>query len=417
MLTLAESPHAPARLLLHVDLDCFFVSVERVLNPSLSQRPILVGGASDQRGVVASASREARACGARAGMPMGIAQRLCPDAVVLPGRGRLYARAAAAAQRILREFSPRVERASIDEANLDLSELLVEGRGAQAMSVGAAIQRALADRLGLPSSIGIATNKLVAKVACQRAKPEGIVEVWAGYERAFLAPLPIEDLPGVGTVMAERLRLFGLHRIGDLARVEAPLLESMFGAAGRHLSERARGIDEAPVEVESAPQSVSVERTFPRDVTASQALVAALYEMGDAVAARLDRAGLRGRTVTLKVRTADFRTITRARTLSAATRHPSEIAGTACFLLKEAVQGPVRLLGVGVTQLSDDAAAQPALVEDPAVEQLREAAPDELPVLSGPVLSTVAAPQRRRPRLVVRWHAGATDQETPVEAI
>lgn len=380
---------APARSILHVDLDCFFVSVERVLNPSLASRPVIVGGSAESRGVVCSASRETRAFGVHAGMPTAVAQRLCPDAVILPGRGRLYARAATAAQRLLREFAPSVERASIDEAYLDVTECVSEG--GDALSLGAAIQRALGDRLGLPSSIGIASNKLVAKVACQRAKPEGLLEVWPGYEQSFLAPLPVAELPGVGPVLAERLRLFGLNTVGELARVDAGLLETMFGAWGRELARASRGQGASEIDEDETPRSVGAERTFARDLAAPATLIAELYDLGDKVAARLHQAGMRGRTVTLKVRTSDFRTVTRSRTLGTPTDHASEIAGTACFLLREAHgRQPVRLLGISVSGLTDEPVQAP-LLADPG----------------SPLAPASVSPERKampRPKLVIKWH-------------
>jgi DNA polymerase IV len=391
MSTLARTLPASStkRTILHVDLDCFFVSVERVLNPSLASRPVIVGGSAESRGVVCSASREARALGVHAGMATGVAQRLCPDAVLLPGRGRLYARAATAAQRLLREFAPVVERASIDEAYLDVTDGMAGG--GDALGLGAAIQRALGDRLGLPSSVGIGSNKLVAKVACQRAKPEGLIEVWPGYEQAFLAPLPVADLPGVGPVLAERLRLFGLTTVGELARVDAALMETMFGAWGRELARAARGIGQDELDEDETPRSLGAERTFPRDLAAPSTLIAELYDLGEKVAARLHAAGMRGRTVTLKVRTADFKTVTRSRTLGAPTDHASEIAGTACFLLRETHRGqPVRLLGISVTGLTDEP-VQAALLPDPAA----------------PLVPAEVAPGRKsmpRPRLVIKWH-------------
>jgi len=263
--------------------------------------------------------------------------------------------------------------------------------GGDALGLGAAIQRALGDRLGLPSSIGIGTNKLVAKVACQRAKPEGLLEVWPGYEQAFLAPLPVADLPGVGPVLAERLRLFGLNTVGELARVDAGLLETMFGAWGRQLAKAAHGLGSDEIDEDETPRSVGAERTFPRDLAAPSTLIAELYDLGEKVAARLHRTGMRGRTVTLKVRTADFRTVTRSRTLGAPTEHASEIAGTACFLLRETHRGqPVRLLGISVSALTDEP-VQESLMPDPAAPL----APAEV------VAGKKAMP---RPRLVIKWH-------------
>ncbi len=405
-------PSGETRTIFLVDLDCFFASVERVLNPALASRPVIVGG-PDARGVVCSASREARDQGVHSGMPTAIARRLCPDATFLPGRGRLYARAASAAQRVFREFAPLVERASIDEAYLDATDT---SRG-DALGLAAAIQRALTDRLGLPSSIGIGSNKMVAKVACRRAKPEGLLEIWPGYEAAFLAPLPIADLPGVGPVMAERLRLFGLTTIGELARVDARVLEAAFGAWGRQLAAASRGGGRDTLEQDETPRTLGAERTFPRDLDSPARMVAELYELGEVVAERLRRAGLRARTITLKVRTSDFRTITRSRTLRVPTGFASELSGTACFLLREAHQGrAVRLLGISAGALTDEP-VQPSLLSDPEPAPpeppAREdaaglrAAPALAPALT-PTMPAAAAPPKgsRRPGLLIRWHAG-----------
>jgi DNA polymerase-4 len=343
----------PPRTILHVDLDCFFVSVERVLDPSLSQRAVIVGGPADGRGVVSSASREARASGVHAGMPTAVARRLCPEAVFLPGRGRLYGRASAAAFRILHEHCPRLERASIDEAYLDATVLVGEVRSA--LDLAADVQSALERRLGLPSSVGIGQNKLISKVACQRAKPQGIVQVWPGYEEAFLAPLPVGDLPGIGPALASRLEMFGLRTARDVARVDRKILEATFGVAGLRLADRARGIGDETVEESETTKSISQERTFARDVWETSRLVEEVYALSTGVETRLRRARLSGRTVTLKLRTADFHTHVRSRTLAAATDAASEIAGVACFLLREAHDGtkPVRLVGVGVSHVGD----------------------------------------------------------------
>lgn len=402
------SASAPARRILHVDLDCFFVSVERVLDPALAQRPVIVGGDPAARGVVTSASREARASGVSAGMSSALARRLCPEAVFLPGRGRLYARAASAAQRILREFSSEVERASIDEAYLDISDAVSATH--PAMDVAMAIQRALMRRLGLPSSVGIGSNKLIAKVACQRAKPEGIVEVWTSHERAFLGPLPVGDLPGVGPVLEERLRLFGLRSVSDLSRVDKSLLEATFGAMGRRLADMALGIDEAPLATSDAPQSVGREHTFAADVTNSDRLIDEIYELAGTVAARLRQQGLRGRSVSLKLRNADFQTRTRSRTLAVPTDDPGEIAGVACFLLREIHLGqPVRLVGVQVASLTDEP-VQGELFTTPLPPGMQEAeeADRSAGAASEQAMSGQAVPEQRMLEakwggLTIRW--------------
>lgn len=342
------------RTILHVDLDCFFVSVERVLDPSLAGRPVIVGGAADQRGVVCSASREARDLGVHSAMPTAVAERLCPEAVFLPGRGRLYARASAAAFKVLREFAPVVERASIDEAYLDASETLE--RWSSAFDLAAAIQCALEDRLGLPSSVGIASNKLVAKVACARAKPAGILEVWPGYERAFLAPLPAGALPGVGPVLARKLQLFGLQTVEQVARVNPALLEATFGALGRDLARKSRGIGTGDLTADEEPKSIGRERTLARDVGSTATLLEEVHALSKEVAHRLRRRGLKGRAITLKLRTSDFRTPCRTQTLRSPTDLESEIAGVACFLLREIHERGlrVRLVGVSVGRLGEE---------------------------------------------------------------
>lgn len=388
-----RSSRSTSRTILHVDLDCFFVSVERVLDPSLSQLPVIVGGSPESRGVVCSASREARALGVRSGMPTAAALRLCPEARFLPGRGRMYGRASIAAFKVMREFCPTLERASIDEAYLDLTS--AEAAGRPAVDIAAELQRALLDRLGLPSSMGVASNKLVAKVACQRAKPEGILEVWPGYEEAFLAPFPLSDLPGVGPVHAERLRLFGLATVGDLARVSPALLEAAFGSAGRQLADRARGLGEDEVTEDAAPKSIGRERTFARDVVSTSQLVGELYDLAAEVAERARRQQLTGRTITLKLRTGDFRTLTRSRTLPSPTDSASEIAGVATFLLREAHDGrsPVRLVGVSLSQLGCEPVQQQLFAAAPP------AAPRDAPAApGGATLLSLASHLGLRPR-------------------
>lgn len=369
MLTLVNAAARPAsspdrnrddrRVILHVDLDSFFVSVERVLDPSLSNRPVIVGGSPEGRGVVTSASREARAEGVHAAMPSAVAKRLCPEAVFLPGRGRLYGRASQAAMKILREFCDHLERASIDEAYLDVTERVAAG--ASSFDIAVAIQRALLDRLGLPCSVGIGGNKFIAKVACGRAKPAGILEVWNGYEDAFVAPLPVEDLPGIGPVLAQQLHLFGLRTAGELSRVKAELLEANFGSSGRGLLAKARGLGSDRLSEDETPKSLGHETTFSRDVRESGELVSTIFDLAQGVARRAAKHRLLGRTITLKLRTADFRTVTRARTIADPTDDASQVANIACFLLREAWDGesPVRLVGVSLSRLADEPVQQP----------------------------------------------------------
>jgi DNA polymerase-4 len=368
MLTLVPAPTASVptetepndqRVILHVDLDCFFVSVERVLDPALSNVPVIVGGDPDSRGVVTSASREARAEGVHAGMPSAVAHRLCPDAVFVQGRGRMYGRASAAAMKIMRSFCSEMERASIDEAYLDVTDRVdgVDG----AFDIAVAIQRALQDRLGLPCSIGIGRNKFISKVACARAKPIGILEVWPGYEEAFVSPLEVGELPGIGPVLAEQLRLFGLRTASDLARVSPDLLEANFGTGGRSLLRKAQGLGDDKVEEGGPPKSLGHETTFSKDVRDSGSLVESIFDLAQGVSKRAKKHRLMGRTITLKLRTADFKTVTRARTIATPTDDASQLANIACFLLREAWDGesPVRLVGVTLARLGDEPVQQP----------------------------------------------------------
>ena len=347
------------RVILHVDLDCFFVSVERVLDPSLSSQAVIVGGDPESRGVVTSASREARAEGVHAGMPSAVAQRLCPDAVFVRGRGRMYGRASAAAMKILRSYCSEMERASIDEAYLDVTDQINGPEGA--FDIAVEIQRALQDRLGLPCSIGIGRNKFISKVACGRAKPIGILEVWPGYEQAFVSPLEVGDLPGIGPVMAGQLQLFGLRTAHDLARVAPELLEANFGTGGRALLRKAQGLGNDQVEEGGPPKSLGHETTFSKDVRESGQLVEVIFDLSQSVSKRARSHRLLGRTITLKLRTADFRTVTRARTIATPTDDASQLANIACFLLRDAWDGesPVRLVGVTLNRLGDEPVQQP----------------------------------------------------------
>ncbi|MEM7246614.1 MAG: DNA polymerase IV [Acidobacteriota bacterium] len=375
----ALAPSAPPaaatslqRSFLHVDLDCFFVSVERLLDPRLAQRPVIVGGDPERRGVVTSASHEVRQHGIHAGMPTAVAQRLCPDAVFLPGRLRIYGRISSAVHGILLEHAPWVEKASIDEAYLDVTDQVAEGRSA--IDLAARLQDDLEDRLGLPCSVGIGSNVTVAKIACGQAKPEGLLEIWPGYEQAFLAPLEVDELPGVGGVMAEQLRLFGLNTVGDVARVEPRLLEDCFGMSGRQLASTARGEGRDRLHLDRDPKSLAHERTFPQDVNDPERLMKVLGVLSKSLASRARSRRVKAGAISLKLRTDDFRTRTKTQSLSSPTDSASEIEGVATFLLRslrERNARPVRLLGIGLHRLNAGPSQQPLF---PAVDPEKEQA-------------------------------------------
>ncbi|MFQ5858748.1 MAG: DNA polymerase IV [Anaerolineae bacterium] len=363
------------RKILHVDLDCFYVSVERLQDPSLAGKPVLVGGDPKGRGVVASASYEAREFGVRSAMPTAQALRLCPDAIVIRWRHGLYREYSRQVMDILYEITPVVEQMSIDEAYLDVTSIGENWTIAE--EIATRTQRRLKDELGLPSSWGVATNKLVAKIASDQDKPAGLVVVPPGTEADFLAPLPVEALWGVGPVTGEKLRKMGASTIGELAQLDAGLLERTFGVHGLNLARRSRGIDNRPVVTERVRKSVSQENTFSRDVSDRDKLVAEIQEQSASVARSLQKNGQRARTITLKLRRPDFSTVTRSRTIDGATDDAGTIANIAVDLFdKEWHRGePVRLIGVRAGNLVDQAVVQLSLFDqaDRRLGQLEDA--------------------------------------------
>lgn len=340
-----------ARTIIHVDLDAFFASVEELLDPSIAGLPIVVGGSPQGRGVVSSASYAARAFGVHAAMPMSQALRLCPQAVVRSGHRREYASYSQRVMVILAEYTPLLEPVSIDEAFLDVTGC--EDLLGPPDELAHRIQARILAETGLPASLGVASNKLVAKIASGLAKPRGVLVVPPGQEAAFLAPLPVERLWGVGEVTAKRLHAHGVRTIGQLAALPAVQMRALFGSAVVAMHRRALGIDDSPVVTEYKRKSVSQERTFPRDVGDLQALQHALLSMSEEVAAQLRKEGECARTVVLKIRHPDFTTLTRRVTLAQPTDLAEAIYAQASKLLhREWRQGmQLRLIGVGVTGL------------------------------------------------------------------
>lgn len=365
------------RVIFHVDMDAFFVSVEELFDPSLKGKPVVVGGRPDQRGVVAAASYEARRYGVHSAMPLRTAWRLCPQAVFLEGRPERYREFSERVYQVLQIFSPKVEMASIDEAYLDMtgSERLLGSPFRAADRLHEAISR----RTGLNCSIGIATSRLVAKVASDQAKPNGILWVLPGLEARFLAPLEVRRIPGVGKVTEQRLHALGVRRVGDLARLDESVLEQQFGRWGLALAGKARGLDaggwfDGEIAGAEAPKSISHEHTFERDTADRSLLEATLVRLAAMVGRRLREHGLFARTVQLKLRYQDFTTITRACTLARATQLDADLAGQARRLF-QANWKPgalVRLLGVGASGLEAEP-AQLSLLEDEHSERWRRA--------------------------------------------
>lgn len=358
------------RTLLHVDLDAFFAAVEQRDDPRLRGKPVLVGG-SVARGVVAAASYEARRFGVHSAMPMAEAMRRCPHAVVVRHRMARYAEASRQFFAILDTFSPQVESLSLDEAFLDVTgqERLL-GDGA---AIARAIKTRVRDELALVASVGVAPSKLVAKIASDIDKPDGLRVVPPGEVLGFLHPLPVTRLWGVGAVTRDKLRDLGLRTIGDVARYPEAVLHKRLGAhLGAHLAALARGEDPREVTPQEAPVSIGHEETFDVDLVRKEDIAVLLLGQADRVAARLRRAELRARVVQLKIKYADFRLVTRRRTLADPSVDGTRIGRTAVAMLDELpVDGrhgkrhAVRLCGVAATGLEPrDAPRQLSL--DPA---------------------------------------------------
>ncbi|MFL7870492.1 MAG: DNA polymerase IV [Anaerolineales bacterium] len=346
------------RTILHLDLDAFYCAVEENQKPDLRGRPFAVGGKPNERGVVSSCSYAARQFGVRSAMPMSRALRLCPGLIIVPGRHRLYSEASKQVMERLNKLTPLIEQISIDEAFLDISDLPEPPE-----RIARGLQAGIRDELGLPCSIGIAPNKLVAKIATEVGKkaakgnqpPFALTIVPPGKEAEFLAPLPADMLWGVGPKTSARLSELGIHTIGDIARWPEEELVRLFGENGREMARHARGQDERPVVTEREIKSISQEVTFSRDVRDDASLKKTLSELSAQVGRRLRKKGLAGTTVKLKIRWPDFTTLTRQVTLPSNTNQDDEIAETALGLLRKIRKSgqAVRLIGVGVSGLGE----------------------------------------------------------------
>ncbi len=349
------------RAIIHLDLDAFYAAVEMLENPELAEQPVLVGGLPGGRGVVASASYAARAYGVRSAMPTSRALALCPKAVVLRPRFSVYREYSRRVMQILHGTSGLVEQVSIDEAYLDVTEQIAAWEAA--IKVAEHLQNQVQEDIGLSASLGVATSKLVAKIASDHKKPKGLTVVRPGEEAHFLAPLPVQVLWGVGPVMTRQLGGLGVTKVGQLAATPEDELRRRFGRHGAALAQQAKGIDNRPVVTEREPKSVSQERTFSRDLADLQALEQQLEKMSQQVADRLKSKGLASGTLAIKLRYADFTTLTRQLTLDVPTDNEQLIFRAAQTLLHRAWQPgrPVRLLGVAARRLTRPAGQMPLL--------------------------------------------------------
>ncbi|MFO7740897.1 MAG: DNA polymerase IV [Anaerolineae bacterium] len=344
---------------MHLDLDAFYASVELRENAGLTGRPVLVGGRPDKRGVVAAASYEAREYGVHSAMPMARAVRLCPQAVVIPPRFDVYRRYSRRVMAILYDATALVERISIDEAYLDLTEQVDQWE--EAVSLARRLQQRVRDEVGLSASLGVATNKLVAKVASDYDKPGGLTVVRPGEGAAFLEPLPVRVIWGIGPVTAQKLAEMGVTTVGDLAQLSAQELAARFGEQGAAMARRCRGIDHRPVVTEHERKSVSRERTFSRDLRDLEALKKQLWRLSQGVAQRLKQTDAAAGTIAVKLRYDDFETLTRQMSLDVPTGDEVRIYRAALVLLKQAWEcgRPVRLLGVGGSDLKPPTGQMP----------------------------------------------------------
>jgi DNA polymerase-4 len=346
------------RAILHVDMDAFYASVEVRDHPEYAGKPLIVGGGG-RRGVVSAASYEARRFGVKSAMPTAVALRLCPQLINLPVRMSRYAEVSKQVMAIFGRFSPLVEPLSLDEAFLDMT-------GTQALfgpPVDAAwkIQRAIRDELHLSASVGVAASKFVAKIASDLKKPAGLVVCPPGQERAFLEPLPLERLWGVGPKASERLRALGMGTIGDVARAGEANLTSRFGTLGAHIWRLAMGMDDRPVDPERERQSIGAERTLEHDIRGAIAVRHELLALADEVAASLRKQHLRAGGVRLKLKYADFRTTSRElKTAEPVADAASLIAALDALMPRVDVNRPIRLVGLAATALVDEGAPRQA---------------------------------------------------------
>jgi DNA polymerase IV len=351
------------RIVAHLDLDAFFAAVEELERPELRQLPLVVGGDPHGRGVVATANYVARRFGIASAMSCAEALRRCPHAVFVRPRGALYREHSREVWSIVREIVPTVEQAGIDEGYLDLGEVAPAFDDARALAE--AVRAVIRARTGLSCSVGVATSKVVAKVASDRRKPGGLTVVRPGREAAFLAPFPIRVLPGVGPRAEAKLAAAGVETIGALAALADDELPRLLpGRVGLLVRERARGIDPRPLELSSERISISSEETFERDVGDIERLHDELRRMADDLASHLRQHEQTARTITTKLRYPDFAIRTRSMSLGAGTDDVERIAELACSLLDRALRdrpGPLRLVGVGLSGLADHAQLELAL--------------------------------------------------------
>lgn len=361
---LIDHPELDTLGIAHIDCDAFYANIEKRDRPELRDKPVIVGGG--RRGVVSAACYVARIYGVRSAMPMFKALEACPDAIVIPPDMAKYRAAGQRIREMMRELTPLVEPLSIDEAFLDLSGTEALHGGPPARTLAALAQR-IESELALTASIGLSYNKFLAKIASDLDKPRGFAVIGRAEAQDFLAARPVSIIWGVGKALERRLARDGIHRIGDLRRFDEAGLLARYGAVGRRLYRFARGEDDRRVDPDAPTKSISAETTFEQDLSALDPLLAQLWPLCETVARRLKRAGLAGRGVTLKLKTADFKLLTRSRRLGDPSCLAEVLYRNAAALLEQEADGRrFRLIGVGAHDLVDGTLADPPDLLDPA---------------------------------------------------
>ncbi len=422
---LSSASGGPApRVIAHVDMDAFFVAVERRDDPSLSGKAVIVGGSTGNRGVVAAASYEARALGVHSAMPMVQARRLCPGAVYIPASHSKYSAASKQVMALLRTFSPALEAVSVDEAYLDLTG--TERLHGPPYAAAAKIRKIVEAELGFSASVGVASNRLMAKVASELSKPAGILHILSGREAIILAPLRTGALPGVGKVTAARLRGMGIRTVGDIARLPLSVLEANFKNGGIDLYRKARGEHSAELVLDSRPKSVGKETTFGEDQGDPDRLEAVISRLTGEAAARLRQKGMEAKGVTLKIRFEDFETNTLAAQLDppASIDRPifEAVKGLLAHALDQKSKGrKVRLLGVYLGGLVPPD-RQPRLIEEDSrqreirlaetVDSLRDRYGAGA-LVSGRAMEEMNGPKNREPKNHESKNQGTKKREMP----
>jgi len=372
---MSDTPATRSRGILHVDMDAFYASVEQRDRPELRGRPVIVGGLG-RRGVVCAASYEARPFGVHSAQPMATARRLCPQAAFLPVRMSHYSEISRQIRDVLFAFTPLVEPLSLDEAFLDVGGCL--GLFGPAAEIAQKIKAGIKAQTDLTASVGVAPNKFLAKLASDHGKPDGLVIVPPDGISEFLAPLPVGRIWGVGKKAEQRLHKLGIRTVGQLAKIPEPLLVDHFGEMGRHIWRLTHGQDDRPVVPDREAKSISTETTFPENIDDKQTLREWLLDLTDQLAGRLRHAGLRARTVELKLRSADFHTRHRAQALPEPSNATNVLWTAAQALFDRSLAAdllPLRLLGVGASRLNREAPLQGNLFD--AAERARQQTLDQ----------------------------------------